>query len=153
MDGTSASSFSPEAPASRGMVITVLYRLSGAPAVSGSSSFTDLTADWYKPAVQWAYENGIANGVSESAFAPNASITRQELVTMLYRYEQKMSEDVSKSSDLNAYSDAGSIDAWALDAMKWAVGSGVVSGESATILNPLGVCSRAALATMLMNLK
>ncbi|MGN1001901.1 MAG: S-layer homology domain-containing protein [Oscillospiraceae bacterium] len=148
MNGTGGGKFSPDATATRAMVVTVLYRLAGSPEVSGSNRFTDLTQDWYKDAVQWAVENGITDGESETRFDPDAPATREMLATFLYRYVK--AEPVQ--ADLSGYSDAEQISDWAADAMAWANAQGIITGVTETTLVPDGASSRAVLATVLARL-
>ena len=150
MNGVSADAFAPLEATSRAMVVTVLFRLEGESAVTGTNRFTDLTQDWYKDAVQWAVENDISNGTSDTAFDPGASVTREQLVTMLYRYAQFKGYDVSATADLSGFTDAGSISPWALEAMKWANAIGLITGETETSLNPTGASTRAVFATIMM---
>ena len=97
----------------------------------------------------WAAEHGIVSGVSDSAFAPNGAITREQLAVMLYRYAQYKGYDVSKTADLSGYADQGSISDWAAQAVQWACGSGLMTGRSANSLAPAGTLTRAEAATML----
>lgn len=149
MNGTGDSVFEPGATVNRAMVVTVLYRMAGSPAVEGQTKFTDLSADWYKNAVLWAVNAGVTNGVSETAFNPTGAITREQLAAMLYRYAQYAKLDVSKKAELSGYTDAGSISAYAKDALAWANAAGLITGETQTTLNPTGASSRAVLATVL----
>lgn len=151
MGGTSASTFAPGTTTSRAMLATLLYRLEGEPAVTGAS-FTDVAAgQWYSDAVAWAAAEGIVNGVGDgSVFAPNDTITREQMAVMLYRYAQYKGYDVTGSADLSGYTDAGSISSWAEYAMAWAVDAGLISGTGAAILSPQGSASRAEIATILM---
>ncbi len=152
MIGTGDDTFTPEGPVTRATVITVLYRIAGSPAVTGESPFTDLSADWYKAAVQWAYETGVTNGTSDTTFSPDKDITLEQLLTLFYRFEKETGGDVSKTADLSAFTDAGDIHAWAQDALQWAVGAGVINVGSATELAPRDETIRAILASVLMNL-
>ena len=149
MVGTSEDEFSPGLMSSRAMIVTVLWRMVGSPAATGTNSFTDLTADWYMDAVQWAVGNGVTNGVSATSFAPNAPVTREQLATFLYRFAEFMGYDTTKKSDLSGYADSGSISDFAKDAMAWANAMDIITGESDTTLNPKGDSTRAVLATVL----
>ena len=149
MNGVSDDRFDPNGSVSRAMVVTVLYRMAGSPAVTGETKFTDLTADWYRAAVKWAVDSGVTTGTSETTFAPNAAITREQLAVMLLRYAQFMKYDTAKRAELGSFTDAGSVSAYARDAMAWANGTGLITGESASTLNPAGGSSRAVLATVL----
>ncbi len=149
MNGISETSFAPNATASRAMVVTTLYRMAGSPEVNGENNFTDLTQDWYAAAVQWAVETGVTTGYSETIFAPNAPITREQLATMLYRYAKACGMDVSAQADLSGYTDAGEISSWALTAMAWANAEGIIQGDSETTLSPRATSTRAQLAMVL----
>ena len=152
MNGTSATSFSPDATTTRGMIVTILHRLEGEP-TAAASDFSDVAAGtWYADAVAWAAENGVVNGVSKTSFAPNAPITREQLAAILFRYAQFKGYDVSVGEDTNilSYTDAGQISEYAIPAMQWACGAGVITGMGDGTLNPQGTATRAQVATMLM---
>lgn len=150
MNGMGDSEFQPATTVTRAMAITTLYRMAGSPTVSGSNSFTDLTADWYKDAVQWGVETGITNGISETEFDPSSAISREQLATMLFRYAKNSDADTSAKADLDKYTDAGQVSSWAQDAMQWANASGLITGDTDTTLSPKADSSRAVLATVLM---
>lgn len=150
MNGVSDTSFAPDEKVSRAMVVQVLYRMAGTPAVTGTNSFTDLTDDWYKNAIQWAVDNGITNGRSDTSFAPNADVTREELATFIYRFAKLSGEDVSASADLSGYEDADSISSWAVTYLSWANAKGLINGRTATTLVPGGTALRGELATILV---
>lgn len=152
MNGTDDNSFSPDETTTRGMIVTMLHRLENEPAAS-ASAFTDVAAgSWYADAVAWAAEQGVVNGVSETSFAPNAPITREQLAAILYRYAQLKGYDVSVGENTNilSYADADQISEYAIPAMQWACGSGLITGNTATTLNPKGNATRAEVATILM---
>ena len=150
MDGVGDSLFAPNSETTRAQLVTILYRLAGQPAVSGDLPFTDVEAGtWYTDAVLWAAQNGIVNGVSDTQFAPGDDLTRQQLVTIFYRYAESKGYDVSASADLSGYPDAGQVQDYAQPAMAWAVAEGIVEGVDGT-LNPAGNASRAQIATILM---
>lgn len=152
MNGMSGTVFSPDGEMTRGQLVTVLYRLAGEPQVSGTNPFTDVMEDWfYTDAVIWAYENEIVKGISDTCFAPEQDITRQDMVTILYRYCGWLGLDVSASADLSGYPDAGEVEPYAADAMAWAVGEGVIQGTG-TGLEPNGATTRAQVATVVMRL-
>lgn len=143
MNGTDAHHFSPGVTMTRGMAVTLLYRLAGAPSVSGNS-FSDVkTSDWYGPAVQWASQNGIVSGYGGGRFGPNDTLTRQQFAAILYRYAQYKHYDTSISGDLSQYSDRGSVSSYAREAVTWAVGKNLISGTSSTTLTPGGSATRA----------
>ncbi|MFQ7139670.1 S-layer homology domain-containing protein [Evtepia sp.] len=150
MDGVGGNRFAPNSATTRAQLVTILYRLEGQPAVSGDLPFTDVeTGTWYTNAVLWAAQNNIVNGVSDTEFAPGDDLTRQQLVTILYRYAEAKGYDVSASADLSGYPDAGQVQDYAQPAMAWAVAEGIVEGMDGN-LNPAGNASRAQIATILM---
>lgn len=152
MNGVSENSFAPNATTSRAMIVTILYRLENEPAVSGSS-FTDVASgQWYTNAVAWAAENGIVNGVTDTTFAPNSAITREQMAAILYRYAAWKGCDVSGRVDLSGYTDAASVSAYATEAMAWANAEGLITGVTNTTLRPAGSAVRAQAATILMRL-
>ena len=141
--------FDPNGTVTRGMVVTVLYRLAGEPDVKGTCPFTDLTADWYYDAVLWASQTGITKGRSATEFAPDVPVFRDELVTFIMRYTAFTGKDVSERDDLAAFKDRGAVPDWALDAMQWAVKTGIVNGMTPTTLEPRSTSTRGQLATVL----
>ena len=144
MKGTSADTFSPNDLTTRAQFATVIWRMEGSPAPEGANPFTDCSDHWAKDAIAWAYENGIVLGVGGNRFDPDASITREQLVTMLYRYCGS-----TPSGDINAYRDADSVSGFARDAMLWAVQNGIIAGYSSDTLAPKAYATRAQLATIL----
>ena len=150
MSGTSAVTFAPNASTTRGMIVSVLYRLEGSPE-AGDSTFTDVKAGaYYAKAVAWAAENGIVGGYGDGTFGPNDEITREQLAAILYRYAQFKGYDVSKKADLTAYSDYAQVSAYAKDAVAWANAAGILSGTSATTLSPRDHATRAQVAAILV---
>ena len=150
MNGTGATTFDPQGTAQRAMVVTILYRIEGEPAVTAKNEFTDVEdGRWYTKAVIWATEAGITNGAGDGKFLPTKEVTRQELATFLYRYAQYKGLDLSNKADLSKYTDAASVAKWAKDAMAWANGNGIINGMTKTTLEPAGNATRAQLATML----
>ena len=150
MDGVGGNRFAPNSETTRAQLVTILYRLEGEPAVSGDLPFTDVEAGiWYTDAILWAAQNNIVNGVSDTEFAPGDDLTRQQLVTILYRYAEAKGYDVSASADLSGYPDAGQVQTYAQPAMAWAVAEGIVEGMDGN-LKPAGNASRAQIATILM---
>ena len=150
--GTSATEFSPEATMTRGMAATILYSLEGSPAVSAKSPFADVTdGQWYAKAVTWAEENGIVGGIDSESFAPEAGVTREQLAAILYRYAQYKKYSVSVGEDTNilSYDDAEQISSYAVPAIQWACGSGLMTGRTQTALAPVGTVTRAEVAVML----
>lgn len=150
MDGVGTGEFSPNAATTRGMVVTVLYRLYGEPAVSGGSSFTDVAPGaYYADAVAWASNAGIVNGTSGTTFSPNDLVTREQFAAMLYRYMQYTGADTSARASLSGFADAGKVSSYAADAVAWTVAEGVLNGRSATEIAPQGNCTRAEVAAMI----
>ena len=150
MDGVEDNRFAPNSATTRAQLVTILYRLEGQPTVSGNLPFTDVeTGIWYTDAILWAAQNNIVNGVSDTEFAPGDDLTRQQLVTILYRYAEAKGYDVSASADLSGYPDADQVQDYAQPAMAWAVAEGIVEGMDGN-LNPAGNASRAQIATILM---
>ena len=148
--GTSETTFSPDLPMDRGMLATVLYRLSGE-TVSQANPFIDVDAGmYYADAVAWAASNNIVNGVGEGLFAPTMAITREQMVTMLYRYAQFKNMDTANQGVLTGYNDASDVSDWAVESMAWAVGTGLVTGRSESILDPTGTATRAEVAAIFM---
>ena len=151
MDGVGGNRFAPNSETTRAQLVTILYRLEGQPAVSGDLPFTDVEAGtWYTNAVGWAAQNGIVNGVGDDTFAPGNDLTREQLVTILYRYAESKGYDVSASADLAGYPDGEEIQAYAREAMAWAVAENIIRGMEDDTLKPAGNASRAQIATILM---
>ena len=146
VNGLDKNSFAPDTNATRGQMITMLYRMMGSPAVTQPSTFLDLTESYYMDAIAWGQQNGIVNGRSETRYDPDAYVSRQEFVTMLYRLAGKPESTYS----LSAFMDAEDISEYAVSSMSWAVEQGIIRGESDTLLNPEGYATRAQIATILM---
>ncbi len=152
MNGTGAETFEPEAATTRGMIVTIIYRLAGEPEASGEYSFDDVAADaWYADAVAWAAENGIADGYGDGSFGSEDVITREQLATILYRYAQLKGYDVSIGEETNilSYDDALEAGEYAIPALQWAVGAGLINGTSDSTLSPQGSATRAQSAAIL----
>lgn len=150
--GTSATTFEPHSAMTRAMLVTVLHRLEGNPAATTGNSFTDVASgNWYTDAVAWANAKGIVKGYDSDTFGTNDFITREQLATILYRYAQYKGYDVSVGEDTNilSYVDAGNISEYAIPAIQWACGAGVMQGDGAK-LDPQGSATRAQVAAMLM---
>ena len=151
MDGVGGNRFAPNSETTRAQLVTILYRLEGQPAVSGDLPFTDVeSGTWYTDAILWAAQNNIVNGVNDTEFAPGDDLTRQQLVTILYRYAEAKGYDVSASADLSGYPDAGQVQDYAQPAMAWAVAENIIQGMEDGTLKPAGNASRAQIATILM---
>ncbi len=150
MNGTGTNIFEPNATTTRGMIVTILYRLEKEPA-AGTSPFTDVDAgQWYAKAVAWAAANGVVNGTSPTIFNPNDPITREQMAAILYRYASFKGYDVTGKADLAGFTDAAQISDYAKDPMSWANQAGLIGGVSATTLQPQGSATRAQVATILM---
>ena len=154
MNGTSDTTFDPALTTNRAMVITTLYRMAGSPETTGTHAFSDVEAgSFYEQAVIWGVENAIVNGKSADSFAPCDDVTRQELVTFLYRFANYMGADTASRYDaLASFVDADTLSAYAVQPMKWAVGAGLINGLDETHLAPLALSNRAQLAVVLMRL-
>ncbi len=151
MSGTSETTFSPDLTTTRGMIVTILYRLENEPAVTGTTAFTDVAADqYYANAVAWAAQNGIVSGTTATTFAPNNAITREQMAAILYRYAQFKGYDVSVKADLSVYTDAAQVSTYATDAMAWANGAQLITGTSQAMQTPASNATRAQVATILM---
>lgn len=149
--GTSPTTFEPESPMTRAMLVTVLWRYEGQPK-GYINTFSDVNAkdgSWYIDAVAWAAANGVVNGVGDGKFDPDGRVTREQIATILYRYAQQKSIDTSARGNTGAYPDAAEISAYASDAMRWAVGVGLINGSDGKLL-PQGDATRAQVATLLM---
>lgn len=150
MQGVSSTKFSPNGTVTRGMLVTMLWRMAGEPYVGGGSFDDVASGSYYATAVAWAAKNGIVDGYNSTRFGPNDAVTREQIATMLYRYAKWLGYSTSGSS-LAGYSDASSVSSWAKDAMGWAVKNSVVTGVTATKLNPASSATRAETAQMFMN--
>ena len=154
MVGISQTTFSPNTPTTRAMLVTMLWRLEGEPEPEKTeTAFNDVEAgSWYEKAVLWATETGITLGVSDTTFSPNTALTRQQLATFLYRYAKHKGLDVNAGADadLSGFTDASAISDFARLPMRWAVAADIIRGTSDTILNPGKSATRAEVATMLM---
>lgn len=152
MNGTGPVTFEPDSTMTRAMLVTVLWRSAGSPN-EGTNGFTDVPADqWYTQAVAWAAQNGIVNGVGNNKFDPDAKITREQLAAVLYRYAGKVGMDVTARADLKLFPDAGSVSAYATDALSWCVANGIVNGtleHGTAYLDPQGSATRAQVATLM----
>lgn len=147
MNGVDTDKFEPNGNVTRAMLVTVLYRLADKPSVSGATiPFTDVKrGDWYYDAVVWAYDKGIGNGTSETTFAPNAPVTREQLVTFLWRY---VGQPASAQS-LDAFPDNATVSSYAHTALQWAVEKSIINGNGGN-LEPLGYATRAQIAVIFM---
>lgn len=151
MNGTEKIIFSPYSTITRGMFVTLLYRLEGEPVISEPCPFDDVTSGlYYEDPVTWAAGNQIVNGVGGASFAPENPLRRQDFATILYRYSGSKGYDVTAQADLDGYTDASSISSYALEAMAWVNAMGIITGNTATTLNPGGYTTRAESAVIFM---
>ncbi len=151
MNGVSENTFNPNGITTRAQLVTVLYRLAGEPEVELTTQFTDVAESaWYAEAVSWAYAVEMTTGVTDTLFAPEAPVTREQVVTFFYRYAKATGMDVSIEADLSTFADADSVSAYAVPAMGWAVEKGIITGMDETTLAPGGTCIRAQIAAILM---
>ena len=154
MAGTSATTFAPDATTSRSMIATILWRIAGSPVVDYAMDFGDVPqGQWYSEAVRWAASEGIVSGYGNGTFGTNDSITREQFAAMLYRFAQEQGYDVSVGENTNilSYTDAEDVAEYAIPAMQWAVGAGIISGTGdGSTLSPQGQATRAQAAVMLM---
>ena len=150
MDGTGAYRFAPNAQLTRAMIVTILYRMDGSPAVSGASVFTDADSGmWYGKAVAWAAANGIVNGYGSGRFGPNDPVTREQLAAILYRYTAyRKASAASNGDNLASFSDLGTVSGYALESMNWAVGAGLLKGANGE-LDPKANATRAQVAAII----
>lgn len=149
MSGTGEGTFSPDLPTSRGMLVTILYRLAGSPA-AGSASFTDVAkGQWYADGVAWASANGVVSGYPDGSFRPNDTITREQMAAILYQHARIQGKLDDSRADLSIFSDLDSLSAYAKEPMSWAVAQGLFSGVSADTLAPGGSTTRAQAAVIL----
>ncbi|MBE6946147.1 MAG: S-layer homology domain-containing protein, partial [Ruminococcaceae bacterium] len=149
MNGKSETVFAPNANLTRAELVTVLYRMAGEPNVEDlEHPFTDVADDtWYTDAVIWAYNAEVVKGISETAFAPNANITREQIATILYRYAGAEAVEEDALAD---FADADKVNNYAVEAMNWAVSVGLINGMDDATLAPQGNATRAQIATILM---
>ena len=150
-NGTTGTTFSPGVVMSRGMLVTVLYRLEGSPDVSGiENPFSDLADIAYHDAILWASDIRIANGWQDGTFGANGTLTREQLAVFLHRYANYKGYDTNNYSDIGGFSDAKDVGEFARESMCWAVGEGIINGTTATTLSPKTGANRAQVATMMM---
>lgn len=153
--GMTPTTFAPNATMTRAMLVSVLWRLAGAPAPKAPNTFVDVPdGAWYTDAVTWAAENGVVSGIGGSRFDPSGFVTREQTAEILYNYAHSKGYDVSARADLTAFPDAASVSGWAEEALSWANAAGLINGtvrDGRTILDPQGSASRAQVAMILMN--
>ncbi|MBR6808022.1 MAG: S-layer homology domain-containing protein [Clostridia bacterium] len=147
----SDTTFKPADLSTRSMIAVILHRLEGEPAAKKDSPFTDLKQDWYVAAVEWAYESGVVKGSSDTTFNPDGNITRQEIVTMLYRFARYKKLDTADKGKTDSFSDKADVAPWASEAVVWALGAGLLNGRNESgkvLLAPLGNTQRCEMATI-----
>ena len=154
MSGTDTHTFTPKGVTTRAQIVQILYNFVGEPEVSGSTPFTDLTQDWYKDAVLWAYQTGVVSGTSATTFSPNVPVTREQIAVLLAEFADKVLEvgGAESPADLSAYPDGAQVSSWARDAMADAVALGILNGaeiDGTVWLLPQGQATRAEVATLL----
>ena len=153
MNGVSETDFAPHATTSRSMIVTILYRLEGEPVVNDAMDFTDVAGDaYYAEAVRWAASEGIVGGYGGGLFGSDDAVTREQLAVILYRYAVYKGYDVSIGEDTNilSYADFADLSEYAIPAMQWACGAGIITGVTNSTLVPQGEATRAQVAAMLM---
>lgn len=152
MDGVAEGVFDRTSNLSRSMFVTILAKIDGVDlsAYEGRTLFSDVNVGrWYSAAITWAAENGYASGIGADMFGYKGDTTREQIALFFYTYASLNGIDVTAEADLSAYTDLELIHSWALDAVEWAVAAGLISGTTATTLNPRGVCTRAEAAVMI----
>ena len=148
--GVTHTGFLPNSYTTRGMIATIVHRMEGEPAGAAASAFEDVASGaYYANGVNWAQANGVVSGYGNGKFGPQDAITREQLAAVLYRYAQYKGYDVTKTAGLDAFSDAGSVSAYAADPVKWAVANGLITGKPGGILDPTGQATRAQVAAVL----
>ena len=154
MAGTSATTFAPDVTTSRSMIATILWRMAGSPVVNYAMTYTDVAqGQWYSEAVRWATSEGIVGGYGNGLFGTNDPITREQFAAMLYRFAQEQGYEVSIGENTNilSYTDVADLSEYAISAMQWAVGAGIINGTGdGSTLSPQGQATRAQAAVMLM---
>ena len=157
MGGMGDGTFAPTGTTTRAQIVQILYNLEGTPAVSGTTPFTDLTANWYKPAILWAYQNNVVAGTSPTTFDPEGPVTREQIAVILtqYMFHVLKMERTWTPADLSAFPDGANVSGWAKEAMQDAVALGLINGTKASdglvYLDPQGSATRQQVATILMN--
>ena len=157
MGGMGNGTFAPTGTTTRAQIVQILYNLEGTPAVSGTTPFTDLTANWYKPAILWAYQNNVVAGTSPITFAPDQPVTREQIAVILtqYMFHVLKMERTWTPADLSTFPDGAQVSSWAKEAMQDAVALGLINGtkapDGAVYLDPQGSAARQQVATILMN--
>ncbi len=152
MNGMGDNKFVPDSATTRAMLATILYRQEGEPSVIAAAPFTDLQQNWYKTPINWAYEKGVVKGMTETTFAPEEAVTREQIAAMLYRYAEYKNMDVSQRKELSSFPDGNNV-TWSKEEMEWAYAKGLITGNkigNTVFLDPQGIATRAQIATILM---
>lgn len=151
MNGFSDGTFKPDRNVSRATIVTLLWRWNRAEKISGTVNYNDVSnSEWYYDAIVWADKNGIVNGYGDGRFGPNDDITREQLAAIFARYAKYVGVDTSAANNLRRFTDKDLISDWAIDSIKWTVGSGLVEGKPGNKIDPLGNATRAESAAMMM---
>ncbi len=152
VNGMTEDTFAPSTQLTRAMLVTILYRVEGSPRISSDSKFSDVKdSDWYGAPIIWAAENEIVNGISDTEFAPNNAITREQIAAIMYRYAMAKGYDVTQGGmAVREFEDYEKISSWAGEAMQWAVNTKLINGKTATTVNPQDNATRAEAATIIM---
>ncbi len=149
--GITSSNFEPNTPVTRAMMVAVLYRAEGSPTADTNSKFADVSPEaYYAQAVVWAEENNIVYGFSDTVFAPEQNITREQIAAIMERYADYKGQTTDEAGDLTQFADSDEISWWAVENVRWAVGRGIISGKGNNILDPLGNATRAEIASIIM---
>ena len=152
ISGATDTEFRPSAKITRGMIVTILWRMEGSPKVTGIEDFTDVKGQYYYDAVRWAAKKGIVNGYGDGRFGPNANITREQLATILCNYAKYKGKNTKVTVDTGKYKDWYKVSSFAKPAAQWAIKTGVITGkENGTKVDPLGTATRGEAAVMLYN--
>ena len=153
MAGTSETTFAPEVKLNRAMAVQILYNLEGKPAVTEAATFTDAAAagEWALDAIAWAQQTGVVAGMGDNLFAPAAQVTREQFAQMMYNYAKYKGYDLTAAGDLAQFTDSGKLQPWAVTAMKWANGNGLINGFEDNTLQPAGTTIRGQAASIIMN--
>ena len=152
ISGATDTEFRPSAKITRGMIVTILWRMEGSPKVTGVEDFTDVTGQYYYDAVRWAAKNGVVNGYGDGRFGPNANITREQLATILCNYAKYKKKNTNVTVDTSKYKDWNKVSSFARASMQWAIKTGVVTGkENGTKVDPQGTATRGEAACMIYN--
>ena len=152
ISGATETEFRPNAKITRGMIVTILWRMEGSPKVTGVEDFTDVTGQYYYDAVRWAAKNGVVNGYGDGRFGPNANITREQLATILCNYAKYKKKNTNVTVDTSKYKDWNKLSSFARASMQWAIKTGVVTGkENGTKVDSQGTATRGEAACMIYN--